>query len=153
MTSTNIGTYTWDVTSNPSPLHSLLGQIGPDRAKHGCMVWTALNQHPGQPPPSCVCDTKRGCGSLWVEPQHWQKGSCSADILWFWTWHCSDPAVVGYPHQTHLLHLEWKFHGYLRKQRALRFHCFPLSSWLLLWLYIKWKEENSDTKMWKEAAV
>lgn len=65
----------------------------------------------------------------------------------------SGPAVVGYPHQTHLLHLEWKFHGYLRKQRALRFHCCPLFSCMLLLLYIKWKEKNSDTKMWKEAAV
>lgn len=88
MTSTNIGTYTRDVKSNPSPLHSLLGQIGPGRAKHGRVVWTAPNQHPGQPLPSCGCDPKRGCGSIWVESQVGKVGSCSADILWFWTWHC-----------------------------------------------------------------
>lgn len=45
----------------------------------------------------------------------------------------SGPKIVGYPDQTHLLQLEWKSCGYLRKQRGpVSFGCFLLCSWIIL---------------------
>lgn len=136
MTSTNFGTYTRDVTSNPSPLHSLLGQIGqvgPSTAAWCEQCRTSTQASHSQ----AVSVTQTGA----VAAFEWSHKTDRKTVVMLIfcdsepdtangeVEYCSSgPVVVGYPPQTHLLHLEWKFHGYHRKQSTLRFHCFPLPS-------------------------
>lgn len=162
MTSTNIGIYTIGVKSNTSPLHSQLGQIGPSTA-----AWCELRRTTARASNSQTEVVTRSGAVAAFEWSHKpaRNAVVHADILWFWTWQMQScrwkswvlricPKIVGYPDQTHLLQLEWKFCSYLRKQRGpIRFHYCPLCSWMLLWSYIKWKEENSGSKMLRGAAV
>lgn len=88
MTSTNIGTYSRDVTSDPSPLPSLLGPIGAGRAKHGCVVWTVPNQRPASLSQSVSVAQRGAVAAFECSHKTDRKADCSAGILWFWTWHC-----------------------------------------------------------------
>lgn len=138
MTSRNIGTYSRDATSNPSPALT----AWPHRARQGQARPRGVNcaEHHWASPSLSVSVAQRGAVAAF-ECSH--KTDRKAVVLLVFcdsepdtadgkVEYCSSgPAAVGYPHQTHLLHLEWKFHGYLRKQMALRFHCCPLSSWVL----------------------
>lgn len=121
------------------PLHSLLGHTGPGRASTA--VWCELCCTRTRASHSLSVSVARRGAVAAFECSH--KTDRKAVVLLIFcdsepdtadgkVEYCSSGlAVVGYLHQTHLLPLEWKFHGCLRKQRALRFHCCPLSSWAL----------------------